>query len=47
MKRLPLSFYLRDDVVQIARDLLGKRVCTHIDGITTGGMIIKRRADHQ
>ena len=41
MNQLPLSFYLRDDVVQIARDLLGKRVCTHIDGITTGGLIIE------
>lgn len=39
--RLPLSFYLRDDVVQIARDLLGKRVCTHVNGITTGGIIIE------
>jgi DNA-3-methyladenine glycosylase len=36
---LPVSFYLRDNVVQIARDLLGKRLMTCFNGITTGGII--------
>lgn len=36
---LPACFYLRDDVVQIARDLLGKRLMTCFNGITTGGII--------
>ena len=30
--KLSKDFYLRDDVVQIARDLLGKTLCTDIDG---------------
>jgi DNA-3-methyladenine glycosylase len=36
---LPASFYLRDDVVQIARDLLGKRLMTCFNGVATGGII--------
>jgi DNA-3-methyladenine glycosylase len=30
--KLKRDFYLRDDVVQISRDLLGKVLCTRIDG---------------
>jgi len=38
---LSKSFYLRDDVVQIARDLLGKELISNIDGITTSGIIVE------
>lgn len=41
---LPLSFYLKDDVVSIAKNLLGKWLCTEIDGFMTGGMIIETEA---
>ena len=30
--KLPVSFYTRDDVVMIARELLGKTLCTRING---------------
>lgn len=40
MKKLPLSFYLRDDVVAIARELLGKVLVTAWDdGMTTGRIV--------
>ena len=42
--RLPLSFYLRTDVVQIARDLLGKVLVTEIDGQRTAGRITETEA---
>jgi DNA-3-methyladenine glycosylase len=29
---LPVSFYTRDDVVAISRELLGKKLCTNING---------------
>ena len=32
MKKLPLSFYLRDDVVKIAQELLGKVLVTNWNG---------------
>lgn len=41
---LKLEFYLRDDVVAIARDLLGKRLYTNIDGQVTGGLITETEA---
>lgn len=44
MPKLPLSFYTRPDVVQIARDLIGKYLFTHIDGIITGGKIVETEA---
>jgi len=44
MKKLPLSFYLRDDVVQIARDLLGKVLVTNWQGQTTAGRIVETEA---
>src|SRR6478735_1725843 len=43
-KKLPLSFYRRDDVVQVAKDLLGKFLFTHIDDELTGGMIVETEA---
>ncbi len=44
MKKLPLSFYLRDDVVQIAHDLLGKVLVTNWQGQTTAGRIVETEA---
>jgi len=44
MNSLPLSFYTRSDVIQVAKDLLGKYLLTHIDGVVTGGMIIETEA---
>jgi DNA-3-methyladenine glycosylase len=41
---LPLSFYLRPDVVQIARDLLGKYLVTRMDGVITSGIICETEA---
>ncbi len=45
MTVLPSSFYIRDDVVQIARDLLGKWLFTQLDGQPiTGGIIVETEA---
>lgn len=44
MKKLPLSFYDRDDVVQIAKDLLGKILVTKFDGLLTSGRIVETEA---
>lgn len=41
---LPRSFYLRPDVVQIAKDLLGKYLVTETDGVITAGMICETEA---
>ena len=44
MKKLPLTFYKRKDVVAIARELLGKIVVTNFDGIKTSGRIVEAEA---
>lgn len=44
MKKLPLSFYLRDDVVQIAKDLLGKVLVTDWGEGRTAGRIVETEA---
>ena len=44
MKPLPRSFYLREDVVLIARDLLGKVIVSTIGGKTTSGIITETEA---
>lgn len=41
---LPLEFYRRQDVVAIAKDLIGAFLFTRIDGVQTGGMIIETEA---
>jgi DNA-3-methyladenine glycosylase len=41
---LPRSCYLRPDVVQIARDLLGKYLVTRMDGLITSGIICETEA---
>ena len=44
MKKLPVSFYDRDDVVLIAQELIGKVLCTNVDGIITKGIITETEA---
>lgn len=44
MKKLTIDFYNRKDVLQIARELLGKIVVTKFDGITTSGRIVETEA---
>ena len=44
MKMVPLKFYLREDVVQISRDLLGKVLCTKIDSQVTKAIITETEA---
>ncbi|MGV3586163.1 MAG: DNA-3-methyladenine glycosylase [Adhaeribacter sp.] len=44
MTKLPLNFYTRPDVVQIARELIGKYLFTRIDDVLTGGMIVETEA---
>jgi DNA-3-methyladenine glycosylase len=44
LKKLPLSFYRRNDVVEIAKDLIGKILVTRWDGIVTSGRIIETEA---
>ena len=42
---LPDNFYRRDDVVQISRELLGKVLCTEIEGsVLTAGVITETEA---
>lgn len=41
---LPLSFYNRTNVVQVARDLLGKRLVTQLGGMRTSGRITETEA---
>ncbi len=42
---LPVDFYLRSPVTQIARDLLGTYLCTRLgDGTRTSGMIVETEA---
>lgn len=43
-KHLPPEFYVRTDVVQIARDLLGKILVTEFDGLRTAGRITETEA---
>jgi DNA-3-methyladenine glycosylase len=44
LKKLPLSFYRRDNVLQIARELIGKILVTQWNGITTSGRIVECEA---
>ena len=44
MVKVPLEFYVRNDVVQISRDLLGKVLCTKIDGQVTKAVITETEA---
>ncbi|MEX0975668.1 MAG: DNA-3-methyladenine glycosylase [Woeseia sp.] len=42
--KLRRSFYLRDDVLTISRDLLGKVLCTRVSGATTRAIITETEA---
>ncbi|MDB5032468.1 DNA-3-methyladenine glycosylase [Mucilaginibacter sp.] len=42
--KLPESFYRRNDVVTISRELLGKYLFTCINGLVTGGYIVETEA---
>ena len=44
MKKLPLSFYRRHDVVAIAKELLGKILVTNWEGHITSGRIVETEA---
>ncbi|MFA5250461.1 MAG: DNA-3-methyladenine glycosylase [Parachlamydiales bacterium] len=43
-KRLKLSFFQKDNTLQIAKELLGQRLCTRIDGVLTSGLIVETEA---
>lgn len=43
-RKLDNSFYKRPDVVSIAKELIGKKLCTHIDGLLTSGFITETEA---
>ncbi|HEX4850315.1 MAG TPA: DNA-3-methyladenine glycosylase [Puia sp.] len=43
-KKLGYSFYHRDNVVQIAKELLGKLLVTRFDGLLTSGRIVETEA---
>jgi DNA-3-methyladenine glycosylase len=43
-EKLPQSFYLRDDVTVVGRDLLGKVLCTRIDGQHSSILITETEA---
>ena len=44
LKKLPVSFYRRDNVTMIAKELIGKILVTRWDGITTSGRIVECEA---
>ncbi|GAC1421665.1 MAG: DNA-3-methyladenine glycosylase [Flavisolibacter sp.] len=44
IKKLPLSFYHQEDVVKIAKELLGKILVTNWDGALTSGRIVETEA---
>ncbi|MDP1623151.1 MAG: DNA-3-methyladenine glycosylase [Bacteroidales bacterium] len=44
MVHLPRKFYTRPDVVQIARELLGKQLITRMGGVITSGIICETEA---
>ena len=44
MKKIPLEFYRRENVLQIAGELLGKLLVTNKDGVITSGRIVECEA---
>ena len=44
MKKLPIQFYKRSDVILIAKELIGKIIVTNFDGIKTSGRIVETEA---
>jgi DNA-3-methyladenine glycosylase len=43
-KKLPLLWYMQGDVAGLAKKLLGKVLCTNIDGYNTSGIIVETEA---
>jgi len=44
MPKLSQLFYTNSDVVQIAQDLMGCKLCTNINGVFTAGIIVETEA---
>ncbi|MEO7306875.1 MAG: DNA-3-methyladenine glycosylase [Ferruginibacter sp.] len=44
MKKLPIQFYVRTDVVLIAKELIGKIIVTNFNGVITSGRIVETEA---
>ena len=44
LRRIPRAFYLREDVVRIARELIGKVLATSFDGHRTAGIVTETEA---
>lgn len=44
MEKLPLEFYTRNNVLKVARELLGKILVTNLDGKLTSGRIVEVEA---
>src|SRR6185312_683505 len=44
MKKIPLSFYNRKEVVLIAKELVGKILVTNFNGVITSGRIVETEA---
>lgn len=44
MSLIKKSFFTRSDVVQVAKDLLGKYLVSNIDGVLTSGIIVETEA---
>ncbi|MEI7963619.1 MAG: DNA-3-methyladenine glycosylase [Chitinophagaceae bacterium] len=44
MKKLDIKFYERDQVIDIARELIGKILVTKVDGVCTSGRIVEAEA---
>ncbi len=44
MSKLPKSFYLNENVLEVSEKLLGKFLCTKIDGVLTSGIIVETEA---
>ena len=42
--KLGLEFYQRPDVLQIARELLGKHLYTNVNGVVTAGRVVETEA---
>lgn len=43
-RKLKRAFYLNEDVLTIAKNLLGKTLITNIDGKKSGGIIVETEA---
>ena len=44
MSKIPLEFYLQEDVVKLSQQLLGKLICTKIDGTVCKAIITETEA---